>query len=305
MGIDKKTFGIIKKVCGGIVVCCMFGLLVKINAEEITKDRLFEQKQAALAAGNLAAENTGTAAGDVGTNEAAAASGQSSAGTGENTEGGAGDASSGSVTAAENESEADGSVEAAAENGSISGENETEASGNEASGKAELSESAAAEAAEVLAKYASCTYFKNFTMSTMDGGTFGTDNLLDYKITVVNAWGPYCPSCLAEMPALENISNRYKDKGLQIVGLYSDYTTDDDDDRELAAEKAEATGVTYPILLGNEMYDLSAREMLNNALPGTWILDSSGNVLDFQASGKSEAGWEELFLKWLDYAEKH
>ena len=220
--MKKETLNAIKKICGALLLCCMLGTLVQINATEIAKDREAAAKKA----------------------DAAAAVTESSAG-------------------------------------------------------------AAAEAPAELAKYAACTYFRNFSMETMDGGSFGTEDLKDYKITVINAWGPYCSSCIAEMPALESISSRYKDKGLQIVGLYAEATTDDADDMKLAEQKVIDTGVTYPILIGNEAFDLGARDMLNSALPGTWILDSQGNVLDFQASGRSEALWEELFNQWLAYAENN
>ena len=143
------------------------------------------------------------------------------------------------------------------------------------------------------------TYFSDFSMETFDGGSFSSDNLQNAKITVFNAWGPYCTNCLDEMPYLEEISNEYKDRGLQIVGIQSD-AYEYPEDMELARSEAAATGVTYPLLIADSDYNSQVRPMLLNALPGTWIVDSDGKILDFVQGGKTKNAWIAYFEMYLN-----
>ena len=143
------------------------------------------------------------------------------------------------------------------------------------------------------------TYFSDFSMETFDGGSFSSDDLANAKITVFNAWGPYCTNCLDEMPYLEEISNEYKDRGLQIVGIQSD-AYQYPEDMELARSEAAAAGVTYPLLIADSDYNGLVRPMLMNALPGTWIVDADGKILDFVQGGKTKAAWIEYFEMYLN-----
>lgn len=143
------------------------------------------------------------------------------------------------------------------------------------------------------------TYFSDFSMETFDGGSFSAEDLGKAKITVVNAWGPYCTNCLDEMPYLEEISKEYKDRGLQIVGIESD-AFEYPEDLELARSLAAAAGVTYPLLIADSGYDAQVRPMLLNALPGTWIVDSNGKVLDFVQGGKTKEAWIQYFEMYLN-----
>jgi thiol-disulfide isomerase/thioredoxin len=39
------------------------------------------------------------------------------------------------------------------------------------------------------------------------------------KVVLLNIWGTWCGPCRAEMPTLVALQNKYKDKGLEIIGL--------------------------------------------------------------------------------------
>ena len=143
------------------------------------------------------------------------------------------------------------------------------------------------------------TYFSDFSMETFDGGSFSSEDLKDAKITVFNAWGPYCTNCLDEMPYLEEISNEYKDRGLQIVGIQSD-AYEYPEDLDLARQLSSNAGVTYPLLIADSDYNYQVRPMLLNALPGTWIVDQDGKILDFVQGGKTKDAWIEYFEMYLN-----
>ena len=143
------------------------------------------------------------------------------------------------------------------------------------------------------------TYFEDFSLETFDGGEFTAADLKNADITVFNAWGPYCTNCLDEMPYLEEISKEYKDRGLQIVGIESD-AFEYPEDLELARSLAAAAGVTYPLLIADSDYNYQVRPMLLNALPGTWIVDADGRILDFVQGGKTKEAWTQYFEMYLN-----
>ena len=141
-------------------------------------------------------------------------------------------------------------------------------------------------------------YFKDFCMLTFDGDYFTEEDLQEGDIFVFNAWGPFCSSCLAEMPELDEINYEYEQDGLRIIGIQAEaYLYPEDIEKSM--EKAEATGVSYPLLMADEAFTNELYPMLENCLPGTWVVNSDGVILDFVAGAKSKEGWEDYFEQFL------
>lgn len=64
-------------------------------------------------------------------------------------------------------------------------------------------------------------------ISKLDGSTF---KLEDYqgKVLVVDFWGTFCPPCVKQVPELIKLNEKYKDRGLALVGLAADPKSDQD-----------------------------------------------------------------------------
>jgi len=56
---------------------------------------------------------------------------------------------------------------------------------------------------EVLANY-------NWDLKSIDGTNYNLSNA-EGKVLLVNFWATWCPPCIAEMPALQELQNDYKD----------------------------------------------------------------------------------------------
>lgn len=52
-----------------------------------------------------------------------------------------------------------------------------------------------------------------FTLKAMNGTEYNLENLRG-KIVVVNLWGTFCPPCIAEMPHLNKLVKKYKNKNV-------------------------------------------------------------------------------------------
>jgi peroxiredoxin len=67
----------------------------------------------------------------------------------------------------------------------------------------------------------------------------------DGQVVLVNFWATWCPPCVEEMPALNELYGAYKDKGFTIVGI----ALDTDDDVQAFIDPMD---IAYPILIGDE-----------------------------------------------------
>lgn len=144
--------------------------------------------------------------------------------------------------------------------------------------------------AEELLRY---DYFNSFCLETFSGDVFSEANLSDYNVTIINAWGPYCDACLREMPMLNKLSREYADKKVAIVGIQADSFLFPED-IELSRSQIAEMGIEYQNLLADGDFNQKIAGMLNNSLPGTWIVDSNGNILDFFPGTKTEKEWREI-----------
>ncbi len=113
----------------------------------------------------------------------------------------------------------------------------------------------------------------SFTLVDLNGKKV---SLADYKghPVVLNFWATYCGPCKLEMPWFQDLQNKYKDKGLVVLGL-------DQDDGMAVKEVAEASkrvGVTYPILMPDDA--VSKSYQLSDYIPETFYVDKSGKIVD-------------------------
>jgi peroxiredoxin len=76
-----------------------------------------------------------------------------------------------------------------------------------------------------------------FTVARGDGSTFQLTDLdgrpvrladLRGKAVWINFWASWCPPCQSETPVLRDIAERYKDRGLVVVGVSVQETNNDD-----------------------------------------------------------------------------
>jgi thiol-disulfide isomerase/thioredoxin len=112
-----------------------------------------------------------------------------------------------------------------------------------------------------------------FEGTTLDGEPF---DVRDHrgKVVVVNVWGSWCPPCIAEAPALQDVWAATGAEGVQFVGINTR------DNAAAARAHERRFGVTYPSIDddGGRVL-LSLRGTLPpKAVPSTMVLDRRGRV---------------------------
>jgi len=124
----------------------------------------------------------------------------------------------------------------------------------------------------------------NFSLVSMDGKQYSLDQLRG-KVVLLNFWATWCPPCRKEMPDMEALYRRFRDKGLIVLAV-------SDESRETVAGFLAKNQYTFPILLD------SAREV-NKAygvegIPKSFIFDSKGNLINLAIDMRTERQFLDL-----------
>ena len=114
------------------------------------------------------------------------------------------------------------------------------------------------------------------------------------KPLVVNFWATWCAPCREEIPVFVKLQDRYRDKGLQFIGISIDQM---DKTREFAA----TFKINYPTLVGAfEAIEVSQKAgNTSRALPFTVILDRNGRIAATEVGGLTEQKLESLLKSLL------
>lgn len=109
-----------------------------------------------------------------------------------------------------------------------------------------------------------------FLVQDLDGNVVSTA-AWQGKVVLVNFWATWCPPCREEIPALIELSEKYKDD-LLIVGV----SMDDGPPAEVK-EFARTLGIKYPIVMRSR--DLVAEYGGVPALPTSFLVNKAGRVV--------------------------
>lgn len=90
------------------------------------------------------------------------------------------------------------------------------------------------------------------------------------KIVVLNFWATWCAPCVEEMPSLSQLQERFKDKGITVVGVSVD-VDNDGYHRFLKDHKIDFLTVRDPDQKSNDLYGTFK-------FPETYIIDRNGIV---------------------------
>jgi peroxiredoxin len=108
-----------------------------------------------------------------------------------------------------------------------------------------------------------------FSLTSMDGKTYSLEALRG-KIVLLNFWATWCPPCRKEMPDMEALYRRFRQKGLVVLAV-------SDEDRETVAGFLAKQNYTFPVLLdpGRKTTDAFSVE----GIPKSFIFDAQGQLV--------------------------
>ena len=116
-----------------------------------------------------------------------------------------------------------------------------------------------------------------FTLEHLDeSGTLSLASLRG-KVVVLNFWASWCLPCKDEAPVLESAWNRYRDRGVVVVGI------DAQDFRWDAHRFSERYGLSYPLLYDGHGSTLGHYGI--SGFPETWFVDREGRLVGERIEG--------------------
>jgi cytochrome c biogenesis protein CcmG/thiol:disulfide interchange protein DsbE len=120
----------------------------------------------------------------------------------------------------------------------------------------------------------------DFTMTTYDGQEYRLSDLRG-KVVIVNFWASWCIPCHDEAPALQRVYERYKDRGVEMLGVaYTDTDTN-------ALAFIDKYDMTYPT--GPDTGTRISDRYNIIGVPETFVIDQQGNIAKFIMQPTTEA----------------
>jgi cytochrome c biogenesis protein CcmG/thiol:disulfide interchange protein DsbE len=119
----------------------------------------------------------------------------------------------------------------------------------------------------------------DFTLRTFDGELFSLAEQRG-KVVIVNFWASWCVPCREEAPILQEVWERYRGRGVVMVGVdYLDVERD-------ALAFIDEFGITYPN--GLDMGKTISKRYRIKGVPETFIVDQEGNIVEFYVGAAKE-----------------
>jgi cytochrome c biogenesis protein CcmG/thiol:disulfide interchange protein DsbE len=116
-----------------------------------------------------------------------------------------------------------------------------------------------------------------FTLDRLDSDGQLAIATLKGKAVVVNFWASWCVPCRDEAPVLQQTYERYRDRGLVVLGV------DVNDFRQDARRFMERYGVTYPVVYDGKGSTVGKWGV--TGFPETFFVDRSGRLVGERISG--------------------
>lgn len=103
------------------------------------------------------------------------------------------------------------------------------------------------------------------------------------KVVLLNIWATWCHPCRDEIPELREIHAKYRDRGLELVGV----SVDADGAEEHIKEFMKEFEMTYPVWL--DPGERISTQFLTIGVPTTFLIDKQG-VLRWRKTGPVVTG---------------
>lgn len=103
------------------------------------------------------------------------------------------------------------------------------------------------------------------------------------KYVILDVWGFWCPPCRVEMPYLREAYKRYKNRGLEIVGLNTDPVP-----FEAVKKNLEVNDMNWTQAQFKSVYELLQQGFRVESFPTTFLISPEGKILSMSRSDRDE-----------------
>jgi peroxiredoxin len=134
---------------------------------------------------------------------------------------------------------------------------------------------------------------KEFSLPDLDGNVH---NLSSYrgKVVLINFWATWCPPCRQEMPSMQRVWEKFRDRGFVILAL------DVGEDDETILPFVMEHDLDFPVLLDQD--SKVVKKWPVRGLPTSFLLDTKGRLVYRAIGGREwdDSAFEKIILKLLE-----
>lgn len=142
-------------------------------------------------------------------------------------------------------------------------------------------ESAASESSDSSSSKSdeSTAVFKGFKGKDLDGNDVDDSLFAKNKVTVVNFWFSGCKPCVGELSKLNELNEKLKEMGGEVVGINTDTLDNNEAGIKEAKEILKAQGASYKNLTFDSNSTVGKYAGNIMAFPTTVLVDKDGNIV--------------------------
>jgi thiol-disulfide isomerase/thioredoxin len=115
------------------------------------------------------------------------------------------------------------------------------------------------------------------------------------KVTLLDFWEAWCGPCIASMPKIQELYEKYKNTGLEVYGIVHEHNQ-----LEISKKRTEKAGTTFPMLIGNA----ESRHAYHIAAIPLYVLINREGKIIYLHEGLSDELEREIQKALIDKASK-
>lgn len=127
----------------------------------------------------------------------------------------------------------------------------------------------------------------NFEAPTPNGDIVSLNELRG-KVTIIDFWAAWCGPCRKENPNVVRIYEKYHDQGLEIIGVSLDGHSRQQNPKKAWLDAIEKDKLTWNHVSNLKYFNDPVAQLYNiSSIPATYILDSTGIIVDKNLRGRA------------------